>query len=174
MQDLIQKHFGYGHYAQHAARIRLDYTSLIQLPSANSVLFFQRRPGSHCAKPTQIWSGWSGQVLGKCILSGSKLVCKNHWAQFAVSGRMQLAYYWFPTFRLGCILPQMAQIILCKTSPDPTGFWWTTSSFDKMDPVWKQAGVQESSSLLLVNASKLIWTGCRSDLACLLGVYQHL
>ena len=105
MRDPIQKHFGYGHYTQHAARIRLDYTCLIQLPSANSVPFFQRRPGSHYAKPTQIRSGWCGQVLGKCILSGSKLVCKNHWAQFAVSGRMQLAYYRFPTFRLGCILP---------------------------------------------------------------------
>ena len=35
--------------------------------------------------------------------------------------------------------------------------------FWPMNPVWKEAGVQESSSLLLANASKPIWTGCRSD-----------
>ena len=33
-------------------------------------------------KPAWIQSGWSGQVLAKCIWSGSQLVCKNHWAQF--------------------------------------------------------------------------------------------
>ena len=36
-----------------------------------------------------------------------------------VSGRTQPARYQFSTFRLGCVLPQTARIILCKTSPDP-------------------------------------------------------
>ena len=42
-----------------------------------------------------------------------------------VSGRMQLAHYLFPTFRLGCGLPQTARIILRKISPDPIWFWLT-------------------------------------------------
>ena len=33
------------------------------------------------------------------------------------SGRTQPARYQFPTFRLGCLLPQTARIILSKTSP---------------------------------------------------------
>ena len=35
------------------------------------------------------------------------------------SGRMQLSHYQLPSSRLCWILPQMVQIILCKTSPDP-------------------------------------------------------
>ena len=36
-----------------------------------------------------------------------------------VSGRTQPARYQFPTFRLGSVFPQMSQIILCNTNPDP-------------------------------------------------------
>ena len=60
------------------------------------------------------------------------------------SGRMQPAHYQFSTFRLGCVLPQTAWVILCKASLDPIWFWLTVSSFGQMDLVWKQAGVQES------------------------------
>ena len=81
---------------------------------------------------------------------------------------MQPARYQFTTFRLGCILPQVALIILCKTSPDLIWFWLTASGFNQTDPVQKLAGVQELSGLLLANASELIRTGCESDLACLL------
>ena len=70
-----------------------------------------------------------------------------------VSGRMQPARYQFPTFRLGCVLPQTARIILCKTSPDPTWFWLTVSGLGQTDPVRKQAGEQGSSGPLLANAS---------------------
>ena len=87
-----------------------------------------------------------------------------------VSGRMQLACYQFPIFRLGCILPQAAQIILCKTSLDLIEFWLTRSGLGQMDLVWKQAGVQESSGPFLANASERSQAG--SDLACLLGVYS--
>ena len=59
-------------YGQHAA----------DLPASDLAPFFQRRPGSNSAKPAQIWSGWPGQVWGKHMWSGGKLVCKNHWARF--------------------------------------------------------------------------------------------
>ena len=54
-------------------------------------------------------------------------------------------------------------------SPDPIWFWLTVSGFSQRDSVWKQASVQESSGPLLANASEPIWTGCKLDLACLLG-----
>ena len=73
-----------------------------------------------------------------------------------LSGRMQLTHYQFPTFRLSCVIPQTARIILCKTRPDPIWFWLTVSGFGQTDPVPKQASVKESSGRLLANASKLI------------------
>ena len=45
-------------------------------------LFFERRPGSYCAKLSQIQSGWPGQVLAKPIWSTSKPMCKNPQSQF--------------------------------------------------------------------------------------------
>ena len=63
------------------ARIRLDHICWIQLPAFNSVPFFQRH-GSYRAKPAQMQSGRPGQVLAKGILSRSKPLCTNHWAQF--------------------------------------------------------------------------------------------
>ena len=85
------------------------------------------------------------------------------------SGRMQLLmgllrFY----FSLGCILAQMVQIILCKTGPDPVWFWPTVSGMGQMDPVQKQAGVQESLVPLLANAFELVCTGYESDPACLI------
>ena len=166
MPDLIQKHFGSGHYGQHAARIRPESISQIQLPTSVSALFFQRRHGSYCAKPPQIRSGWPGQGLAKHTWSGSKLVCRNHRAQFLAGCN------WPATrFPLSDSVPffQTSQIILSKTSPDLIQFWLTVSGFGQMDPARKQASMQESSSPLLVNASQLIWTGCKSDPSCLLG-----
>ena len=72
------------------------------------------------------------------------------------SGRIPLAHCQFLIFRLGCSLPQMAWIILCKTSLDLIWFWLTVSGFGPMDLVQKQADVQESSGPLLANASELI------------------
>ena len=87
-----------------------------------------------------------------------------------VSGRMQPAWYQFLTFRLSNILPQTTQNLLYKTSPDPVGFWLTVSGFGQTDPVQKPACMQESSALLLANASELIQMWCESDLAYLLGL----
>ena len=43
----------------------------IRLPaSVSAPVFFQRRHGSYCAKPTRIRSGWPGQGLAKHIWSG--------------------------------------------------------------------------------------------------------
>ena len=52
-------------------------------------------------------------------------------------------------FGLGCILPQTARIILCKTGSDPICFELTASGFVQTDPVRKRAGVQESSGPFL-------------------------
>ena len=54
----------------------------IRLPASDSGPYFQRRPGSYCAKLTRIRSGWPGQVLAKRIWSRCKPVCRNHWARF--------------------------------------------------------------------------------------------
>ena len=56
--------------------------------------------------------------------------------------------------RLSCILPQAAQIILCKTSPDLIRFRLTRSGLGHMNLVWKQDSVQESSGPFLSNASE--------------------
>ena len=52
-----------------------------------------------------------------------------------------LPLYQFPNIRLSCVLPQMTQIILCKTSLDPVWFWLTVSGLGQMDLVCKQATV---------------------------------
>ena len=46
------------------------------------------------------------------------------------SGKTQPAHYQFPTFRLSCVLPQMAQFILCKASLDPVWFWLHASGLE--------------------------------------------
>ena len=61
MPDLIRRHLGNSQlwpHCQHAARIVLDHLGLMQLPASNLVLFFQRRPGSYCAKLTRIQFGF--------------------------------------------------------------------------------------------------------------------
>ena len=60
--------------------------------------------------PDPIWMAWSG-------FAQTRLVLKQAGVQESpgpVSGRTQQAHYQFPTFRLGCVLPQTARIILCK------------------------------------------------------------
>ena len=76
----------YGRYGQRVARIGPDRTCHIRLPAAVTVPFFQRRPGSYCAKPTRIRSGWPGRSLVKRIWSGSRLVYRNHLARFLAGG----------------------------------------------------------------------------------------
>ena len=79
-------------------------------------------------------------------------MCRNHLAWFLAG--CNRPPYQPPTFRLGSVHPQTSWIILYKTSLDP--IWLTVSGFGQTDLVRKQAGVQELSSLLLVNASQMI------------------
>ena len=50
------------------------------------------RHGSYCAKLTWIQSGWPDQGLAKHIWSGSKLVCRSHWAQGA-TGPLPVSHF---------------------------------------------------------------------------------
>ena len=72
----------------------------------------------------------------------------------------------FPTIRLGCVLPQMARIILCKTGLDPIWFWLTVRSVRPNGSGLKQAGVREPSGPF---ASEPIKVECESYPACLTG-----
>ena len=113
--------------------------------------------------PDLIWMAWSG-------FGQTHLVWKRAGVQESsgpVSGRTQLAWYQFPTFRLSLILLQTSWIILCKTSLDLIWLWLIVSYFGQTDLVRKQANVQESSGLLPAIASQL--TGCKLGLACLQG-----
>ena len=65
---------------------------------------------------------------------------------------------------------RICQIRLAASDPDL--IWMAWSGFGQTDPVWKLAGVQESSGPLLANASSSIRTGCESEPACLLGNYR--
>ena len=102
----------------------------------------QNQPGNQ--------SRWPGQVLAKHIC------LETSWCAGIIgpgSGKMQLAHYRFPTFRLCCVLPKTALIILCKTSQDPIWIWLTMSGLGQTDPLWKQASLQESLGPLLANTS---------------------
>ena len=150
-------------------KIRPDHICQVQLCTSSLVLFFRRRPGSHCAKPAWMWSGWYGQVLAKHTGSGSKPVCKNNQAWFwqNASGPLQ-----FLAFKFSSLLPQTAQIILCKTSLGLILFW--LSGFGQTDLVRKQASVPEPSGPHLANnASKPSQIRCELDLACFLGYIVH-
>ena len=100
----------------------------------------QNRTGSDLDGLVRCWFNASGLEVSWCarnIRPGS--------------GKTQPARYQFPTFRPSCILPQMAQFILCKAILDPIWFWLN-------DLVWKQAGVQKSSCLVWRNATSMLAT----------------
>ena len=126
MPDPIRKHFGYNQLRplrpacsqNRAGSYMPDPTSCIQF---GFVSFLQSEPGSYCAKPVRIRSGWPGQALAERIWPGSKPVCKDHRARFCC-GLLPVSNFQtglHPTFRRGCILLQTARIvILYRTSLD--------------------------------------------------------
>ena len=129
----------------------------IWLSPSNQVLFFQRRPGPHCAKPAWIQSGWPGQVSAKRILSRSKPVCHNHqaWLWQNATGLLPVSHF---------------QTQLCSSTwhiwpgsycAKPAWTWFSSGQlchiFGQMDPVRRQTGVQESYGLLLTNTSRSRW-----------------
>ena len=125
--------------------------------------FFQTRPRSQLlCKPdldpilmawSRFWPNTSGPEASQC----ARIIRPG-------SGRTQVAHHQFPTFRLGCVLPQMAQIILCKTSPDLIWFWLTGKFWPQgssgCKPVHKNYRAQFWPTLLSQSGS---------DPACLLG-----
>ena len=100
----------------------LDPTSRIRFssvfPKKAWIIFCKTGPGP-------IWMALSG--LGRMHPVWKQACVKE--SSGPVSGRTQPARYRFPTFRLGCVLPQTARIILGKTSPGPIGLWPTVSRF---------------------------------------------
>ena len=97
----------------------------IQLSASSSVLYFQIRPRSFCARPAWVQSGWPGRFWPNTDPKASQ------YARIIRpgSGRTQLALYKFLAFRFGCTLPQTALVIFCRTSLDPIWFWLTVSGF---------------------------------------------
>ena len=93
----------------HQARFWQDAAGPLPVSHFQTVVFFQRQPWSYCAKLARIQfgSGWPCQVWAKQIHSGSKPVCKNHWAHF------------WPTLRQRPLLapsvcgPQMVCVFVC-------------------------------------------------------------
>ena len=129
----------YGHYGQHAARIGPDRICGIRLLACDSVPFFQRRPGSYCAAPVRIRSGWPHQVLAKRIWSGSKPVCKNRRAQFWQNANGPPPVSHFQT-RLHSFTDGPDHIVQNQPGSD-----WVLADcvgLGQTDPVRKQAGLQ--------------------------------
>ena len=93
--------------------------------------------------------------------------CFSKESSDSVSVRMQPARYQFSTLRLGCVLPRMAQIILCKTRPNLIWFWLTVSCFGPVDlgmftGQWDEDGVviSRASSITTCNwlsVEKVTW-----------------
>ena len=77
----------------------------------------QIRPGSGLDGLNRFWPNSSGPEGSRC----ARIIWPG-------SDRPQPARYKFPTFRLGCFLPQTARIILCKARLDPIWFWLTCGS----------------------------------------------
>ena len=147
MQDPIRKHFAYTQIWPLRPELGQilyavsDFLYLIWFHSSKENLdHVQNQPGNQ--------SRWPGQVLAKHIC------LEASWCAGIIrpgSGKMQLARYRVPTFRLCCVLPKTALIILCKTSQDQIWFWLTVSGLGQTDPLWKQASLQESLGPLLAN-----------------------
>ena len=89
MPDPIRKRFGYGQLwplrpacsQNRAGSYMPNPTSRIRFSSV-----FPKKAWIILCKPTRVRSGWPGHGLAKRIWSESKLVCRNHLAQF-LAGR---------------------------------------------------------------------------------------
>ena len=165
---ILGAYFGCG---QCAARIGQGCTCWIWFPTSDSVPFFQNRLGSYCTKPARDPTWMAGSGFGQMHLV--RTVRKhagmrgNHWVPV-------LAEHIKPATSF----PLSDSVAFFHRSPraqlwaKPTwvqfGSGWL-SGLGQIDPVWKQASLQESSGPFLATASELILIGCESDPACLLG-----
>ena len=142
-----------------------DFLHLIRFRSAKegSTMTCKNRPGSYFVGLVRFLPDTSDLKVIQCTRINGTGCGKTHPAR-----------YQFQIFRLGCVLPQTAQIISCKTSPgsdlilvDCVRLWPNGSCR-------KQTSVHESSGPLLANVSKPTRNGCESDPACLLGYPNFL
>ena len=148
MPDPTRKRFSYGQMQPESGRIVYVWSDF---PHQIQFRFFPKKAWIISCKtdPDPIWMAWSefGQThLGRKQAGVQKLIR-------LVCGKVQQARYQFAIFRISSVLPQTSRIISCKTSPDPILIRLTVSGFGQTDPVRVQAGVRESSGLLLANAS---------------------
>ena len=121
------------------ASVQSESGWIINMPDlASCHIQFSSEEGPHRIVQNQLRSFVDGLVrfLAKCIWSGSKLVCKNHQVWFWQITTSPLTLSLFPP--LGCIRPQTARIILCKTRPDLVWFWLTMSGFGQTDLIQMQ------------------------------------
>ena len=91
--------------------------------------------------PGPIWMAWSAFVQTHLVQQQAGVQESSG----PVSDRTQPARYQFPTFSLGCILPQTARVILWKTGQPGPELVLAVSGFGQTNPVRKQASVQDSS-----------------------------
>ena len=122
----------------------------------------QNRPGSHLDGLVRVWPNASTQEAAG-----------EHESSGPVSGRTQPARYQFPSFRLGCVLPDVPD----KTVQNQPGSDLALVDCVRFCPNGsgpEQADVQELSGPLLAIASQPIRTVCESDPASLLGIYLSL
>ena len=135
--------------------------------TSSSVPSFQRRPGMHCAKtgPYPIWMAYSGIFPNPSGPEASR--CARTMGARFLAERNRPATS-FPLSDWGCLLPQTARNVVCKTSPGLIWFWLIVSGFGRTDPVRKQDGVRESSGSRL--SDQRFWsdvrTGFESDRPC--------
>ena len=122
MLNSIRKHFGYGQlWPLRPAcqnRARSDFLHLIWFRFSKEDLDILCK-----TKPAPIGIARSG--FGQVHLVQEQASVQQ---PGPVSGKTQPARYQFATFRLGCVLPEMAFIILRKTRLDPIWFWLTVSA----------------------------------------------
>ena len=151
MPDPIWKRFWYGQLwllprparGQNSARSYLpDLTSRSSREGPDHNFIVHNWCGTGLGGLVRFWPSASSPEASRC----ARIIGPG-------TGRTQPARYQFPTFRLGCLLPQTARTILWETSPGPLWFWQTVSGLGQTDPVRKRAGVQESSGPL--HGSKL-------------------
>ena len=134
---------------------------LIWLPASNSVLNFQRRHGSYCAKLTQIRSEWPGQSLAKSICSGSKPVCRNHWARF-LAGWYQSATS-FPLSDLAAFFHRCPRSYCAKPAQIWLNSGWLYQIFAKL--IWSR------SKWVCKNNLACFWADDPDDSSHILHVY---
>ena len=97
--DPIRKHFGYGQLCPLRPACSQNRVGLYMPDPTSRIRFFQRRPGSYCAKSARIRSGWPAQLR-------KQAVCKNHRAGFrqSATGVLPISHF---------------QPLLCSSTDDP-------------------------------------------------------